>query len=255
MAVMGGEVVANNDVSVVEASGRSVETAITQALAELGRTRNEVTVSIIDPGNPGRLLGFGAQPARVRVSVRVPGDEAEQEENSEETRNEATHRGEAFVPLPRGSADATAVAETARRILGELLHHMNFDEAHIEVVELEPLTLNVRAPDAADLIGRRGETLRAIQFIVGIMVNKALDTHVRITIDIDGYRARREVLLRDLALRFASRVIATGAPVQLEAMPPNERRIVHMVLAEHPDVATESTGEGDNRRIVIMLRH
>ena len=232
---------ANNDVSVVETSARSVETAITQALAELGRTRNEVTVSIIDPGNPGRILGFGAQPARVRVSVRVPGDEAEDEQ--------------VFAPLPEGSENATAVAETARRILSELLHHMHFDEAHIEVVELEPLTLNVRAPDAADLIGRRGETLRAIQFIVGIMVNKALDTHVRITIDIDGYRARREVLLRDLGLRFASRVIATGAPVQLEAMPPNERRIVHMVLAEHPDVATESTGEGDNRRIVIMLRH
>ena len=70
MAVMGGELVANNDVSVVETSARSVETAITQALAELGRARNEVTVSIIDPGNPGRILGFGAQPARVRVSVR-----------------------------------------------------------------------------------------------------------------------------------------------------------------------------------------
>ncbi|MCX5986744.1 MAG: KH domain-containing protein [Chloroflexi bacterium] len=221
----------------------------------MGRTRNEVTVSIIDPGNPGRMLGFGAQPARVRVSVRVPGDESEEDEHPQDTGHETVHHEATFAPLPRGSADATAVAETARRILSELLHHMHFDEAHIEVVELEPLTLNVRAPDAADLIGRRGETLRAIQFIVGIMVNKALDTHVRITIDIDGYRARREVLLRDLALRFASRVIATGAPVQLEAMPPNERRIVHMVLAEHPDVATESTGEGDNRRIVIMLRH
>ena len=246
---------ANNDGSVVETSARSVETAITQALAELGRTRNEVTVSIIDPGNPGRMLGFGALPARVRVSVRVPGDEPEEDQHPQDTGHETVHREATFAPLPRGSADATAVAETARRILSELLHHMHFDEAHIEVVELEPLTLNVRAPDAADLIGRRGETLRAIQFIVGIMVNKALDTHVRITIDIDGYRARREVLLRDLALRFASRVIATRAPVQLEAMPPNERRIVHMVLAEHPDVATESTGEGDNRRIVIMLRH
>ena len=246
---------ANNDGSVVETSARSVETAITQALAELGRTRNEVTVSIIDPGNPGRMLGFGALPARVRVSVRVPGDESEEDQHPQDTGHETVHREATFAPLPRGSADATAVAETARRILSELLHHMHFDEAYIEVVELEPLTLNVRAPDAADLIGRRGETLRAIQFIVGIMVNKALDTHVRITIDIDGYRARREVLLRDLALRFASRVIATRAPVQLEAMPPNERRIVHMVLAEHPDVATESTGEGDNRRIVIMLRH
>lgn len=102
MAVMGGELVANNDVSVVETSARSVETAITQALAELGRARNEVTVSIIDPGNPGRILGFGAQPARVRVSVRVPGDEAEDDEPSEDTGHQALTESKHLHRYPRG---------------------------------------------------------------------------------------------------------------------------------------------------------
>jgi spoIIIJ-associated protein len=241
--------VASREASVVEASARSVDQAVAQALASLGVSRAEARVTVLDPGDPGRILGFGARKAHVRVSLLTDGEVPDPTDfvAPSHTPDADGHAGEA-------SGETTAVAETARRILGELLHNMHFDEAHIEVRELEPLTLNVRTPDASDLIGRRGETLRAIQFIVGIMVNKALGQHVRVTIDVDGYRARREVLLRDLAVRFASRVIATGAPVQLEAMPPNERRIIHMTLAEHPDVMTESTGEGDARRIVILPR-
>lgn len=240
---------ASREASVVEASARSVDQAVAQALASLGVGRTGARVVVLDAGDPGRILGFGARKAHVRVSLLSEGEQADQVDPEPVAHGSAPdeHGAEA-------SGETTAVAETARRILSELLHHMHFDEAHIEVRELEPLTLNVRTPDASDLIGRRGETLRAIQFIVGIMVNKALGQHVRISIDVDGYRARREVLLRDLAVRFASRVIATGAPVQLEAMPPNERRIVHMTLAEHPDVVTESTGEGDARRIVILPR-
>lgn len=245
----GSEAVASREASVAEASARSVDQAVAQALASLGVGRTEARVVVLDPGDPGRILGFGARKAHVRVSLLADGEEADHSAFAPVSHS-ATHDAH---PAD-GSGETTAVAETARRILGELLHHMHFDEAHIEVRELEPLTLNVRTPDASDLIGRRGETLRAIQFVVGIMVNKALSQHVRITIDVDGYRARREVLLRDLAVRFASRVIATGAPVQLEAMPPNERRIIHMTLAEHPEVMTESTGEGDARRIVILPR-
>ena len=245
----GSEAVASREASVVEASARSVDQAVAQALASLGVGRTEARVVVLDPGDVGRILGFGARKAHVRVSLLADGEEPDDVNYVPAAHAPASdgHAGEA-------SSETTAVAETARRILGELLHNMHFDEAHIEVRDLEPLTLNVRTPDASDLIGRRGETLRAIQFIVGIMVNKALGQHVRITIDVDGYRARREVLLRDLAVRFASRVIATGAPVQLEAMPPNERRIIHMTLAEHPEVMTESTGEGDARRIVILPR-
>jgi spoIIIJ-associated protein len=247
--VEASEAVASREASVVEASARSVDLAVAQALASLGVGRSEARVVILDAGSPGRVLGFGARKAHVRVSLLSEGEEPDRLDESPVPYRIATDSAGDQAP-----GEAAAVAETARRILGELLHNMHFDEAHIEVRELEPLTLNVRTPDASDLIGRRGETLRAIQFIVGIMVNKALGQHVRIAIDVDGYRARREVLLRDLAMRFASRVIATGAPVQLEAMPPNERRIIHMTLAEHPDVVTESTGEGDARRIVILPR-
>jgi spoIIIJ-associated protein len=241
--------VANREASAVEASARSVDQAIAQALAALGVGRNEARVVVIDAGDHGRILGFGARKAHVRVSLLAEGEAIDPIDLEL-----IGHSGATDTTASDAPEETTAVAETARRILGELLHNMHFDEAHIEVRELEPLTLNVRTPDASDLIGRRGETLRAVQFIVGIMVNKSTGKHVRIIIDVDGYRARREVFLRDLALRFASRVVATGAPVQLEAMPPNERRIIHMTLAEHSDVITESTGEGDARRIVILPR-
>ncbi len=240
---------ASREAPVIEASARSVNEAVARALETLGLQQDDVAVVVLDAGDPGRILGFGARPARVRVS-RLPIDAADQDA-PEAPRVSSTRTTAAPVADP---GDAASVAETARHILGELLHHMHFDEARIEVRDLDPLTLNVRTPDAPDLIGPRGETLRAIQFIVGIMVNKALGQHVRITIDIDGYRVRREGLLRELAVRFAGRVIEAGTPVHLEAMPPNERRIIHMSLADHPDVTTESTGEGDARRVVIRPR-
>ena len=131
---------------------------------------------------------------------------------------------------------------------------MGFPDTRVEIVSADPLMLNIRGSDVADLIGRRGENLRALQFVLGLMLNKQLRRHVRVTVDVDGYRARREELLRGMAQRFAHRVRATGQPMQLEAMPPNERRIVHLALAEDPDVSTESTGEGDARRVVIRPR-
>jgi spoIIIJ-associated protein len=108
--------------------------------------------------------------------------------------------------------------------------------------------------DLADLIGRRGENLRSMQFVLNLMVNKQLRRHLRVVVDVDGYRARREELLRGMAQRFAQRVRTTREPMQLEAMPPNERRIVHLALADDAEVTTESIGEGDARRVVIMPR-
>lgn len=236
---------AGRDTGVIEASARSVEQAVANALASLGIGRAEARVVVVDAGDPGRVLGFGARPALVRVSALGEGEEPDLPDQADSRDDPSPQAGEGVI---------AGAAETARRILADLLHHMHFDEAHVELRALDPLTLDVRTRDASDLIGRRGETLRAIQFVVGIMVNKALGQHVRVTIDVDGYRARRETLLHDLALRFAQRVVATGAPMQLEAMPPNERRIIHMAIADHPDVMTESTGEGDERRVVIRPR-
>jgi spoIIIJ-associated protein len=104
------------------------------------------------------------------------------------------------------------------------------------------------------LIGRRGETLASIQLLVNLIVSKQTGNRERIIIDAERYRERREQNLRSMAARVADQVRRSGHPIMLEAMPPNERRIIHMVLAETTDIATESTGEGDQRRVVVSLK-
>jgi spoIIIJ-associated protein len=152
------------------------------------------------------------------------------------------------------TAGEAGEAELARLMLAELLNRMGMEDLRVEVRGTDPITLNIHGGDVGDLIGRRGENLRALQFVLNLMVNKQLRRHLRVVVDVDGYRARREELLRGMAQRFAHRVRTTREPMQLEAMPPNERRIVHLALADDAEVTTESIGEGDARRVVIMPR-
>jgi spoIIIJ-associated protein len=259
----------------IEVSAKTVDEAVARALDQLRCGREDVDVEVLHAGSPGRLLGFGAEPARVRVTLLVEAtedlgreEEAEEAEEEEEYDTQRARFG-GLAATATVAADAEEIeaaeeeeeagaqagdAELARLMLAELLKRMGLHDVRAEIVDTDPLLLNIQGDDVADLIGRRGENLRALQFVLSLMVNKQLHRHVRINIDVDGYRARREELLRSMASRFAYRVRATREPMQLEAMPPNERRIVHLALADDPDVMTESTGEGDARRVVIKPR-
>lgn len=304
----------------IEASGRSVEDAILQALARLRRQRDEVDVAVLQEPARG-TRGMGAREARVRVTVRAPrrqsaavvtpemadallaeedGAEAEiedgapyegdaggtgyaageyagaagdendgpyadeygEDEGYDEGYDEAGEAGAglAEVPVvalsellgPEASAEQVAV-EALRAILA----HMGLGDTLIEVREQDPLTLNVRSASGDDLsllIGRRGETLAALQLLIALIVAKQTGQRERIVVDTEGYRVRREDNLRSLAQRVAAQVRRSQAPVALEAMPPNERRIIHMELADEADLSTESSGEGDQRRVVISLK-
>jgi spoIIIJ-associated protein len=114
------------------------------------------------------------------------------------------------------------------------------------------MTFEIEGQDAGLLIGRRGETLQALQFLVRMVTNRQLGRKAYVVIDIEDYRERRVQMLRRLARRMAGRVGSGGREDSLEPMSPAERRIVHMALAGHPDVRTESEGEGNQRRVVIF---
>ena len=244
----------------VEISARTVDEAIAQALAQLRLTRDDVEVAVLHQGSPGRLLGFGAEPARVRVTAnggtRAAGDEGDEEAG--DTTADVVDAPDEGVDEEgdeeRSPESLEGEAEMARLMLVEMLNRMGLDDTTVEVGGTEPILLNIMGDDLADLIGRRGENLRSLQFILNLMVNKQLRRRLRVQLDVDGYRSRREELLRGMAQRFAHRVRTTRESMQLETMPPNERRIIHMELAEDPDVMTESTGEGDSRRVVIKPR-
>jgi len=288
-----------NRVESVEASGRSVEDAILQALARLGRTRDEVEVIVLQEPSRG-TRGMGAREARVRVRALVerspargaavispeaaghfiPGDGEEDafdegdesyDEGDEEFEDEEGEEGEEDAGPFRLAEELTTDAladvmpedvtpeEVAIEALRMILGHMGI-AAEVEVrpaTEEEPLTLNIRGLDeqqVAALIGRKGETLSSLQFIVNMIVTRQSGHRERVVVDAQNYRTRRETNLRQMAHRIADQVRASGAPIMLEAMPPNERRIIHMALADSDDIATESTGEGEQRRVVVSLR-
>jgi spoIIIJ-associated protein len=279
----------------VEASGKSIEDAILQALARLGRNRDEVEITVLQEPSRG-TRGMGARDARVRVYLKPQrgartaavgpdleddegfledeGDEldgyAEDAEDAEDAvalEGEIGEYGEEYAepielttaPLREVLPEDASIEEMAVAALRLILAHMSV-QAEVEVAEGEedePIVLNIRSDNPtvlSMLIGRRGETLSAIQLLVSLIVSKQTGNRERIIVDAESYRERREQNLRSMAQRIAAQVRRSGAPIMLEAMPPNERRIIHMALSESGDIATESTGEGDQRRVVVSLK-
>ena len=180
------------------------------------------------------------------------------------------------MPIPAEDAPAYATAEAAERteagsddevaVAVEILEEI-LDRLHIEarVTSRPPVTpgdgvgmvsavLDVHGDDLGMLIGRRGETLASLQYLVNLMLARRIQRRVMVGIDVGGYRRRREETLRNLANRLADRVRATGQSITMEPMPPAERRIVHITLADSPDVLTVSIGEGDSRKVAITPR-
>jgi spoIIIJ-associated protein len=140
-------------------------------------------------------------------------------------------------------------------VLQHILQYMNI-RAVVQVRSTNPLTLNIQGinENLGLLIGRRGETLSALQLLVSLIVGHRTKHRMRISIDAENYRERREENLRSLALRVAQQVRNYRRSIALEDMPPHERRIVHIALADSKDISTESIGEGDQRRVVISLK-
>jgi len=214
-----------------EASGRTVEEATERALGLLGLSRDEVEITVLKKGKPG-FLGLGAEEAEVLVTPLSGGQEQED------------------------------VAALAKKVLEELLSLMKLD-AVVETVstsleatgpEIGPVALEVTGGDLGILIGRRGETLACLQYIVRLIVARYQKAKVPIAIDVEGYKQRRYRVLRDLALRLAQNVKSTGQSTTLEPMPSDERRIVHLALSVNPDVTTQSVGEGEVRKVAILPR-
>jgi spoIIIJ-associated protein len=244
-------------------TGKSVEEAIAQALAELGVGRDDAEIEIVREGSRG-ILGFGAEEAVVVASVELPASSAVPPTEIEvvEEAPKAPERA------PRAEEEAAAaaapseqkVAQVAKEVLETLLEKMGMP-ASVSVVEGGPLSedgepaptlLDVTGSDLGILIGRRGETLRDLQFMTRLIVNRRLGYWPNLVVDVEGYKARRKEMLTGLALRMAEKAAETLQPVILEPMSAYERRIIHIALRDHPQVMTESTGEGDSRKVMII---
>ncbi len=235
----------------VEASGRTVQEAIDHALAELGVGRDQVSIEVLSEGRGG-ILGIGGGQARVRV--RVLGEDAPAAPSSAEAPDNAEDQeAEEYIEDE---------AEIAAQTLDKMLEMMGI-QADVSIRDPETpgdglgmvkAVLDIEGDDLGLLIGRRGETLASLQYLLNLMMMRQLRERISFTVDVEGYRRRRERQITNVAQRMAEQVKRTKRPVTLEPMPPNERRLVHLALADNRFVTTVSVGEGESRKVSISPR-
>jgi spoIIIJ-associated protein len=234
-----------NERTTLEKIAPSVDEAVAEGLAELGLTEEAVEVEVLDNGSRG-LFGVGGRQARVRLTLKA---------------EPAKPETAAPIPAPvsgEEDGDGDELISIARSIVAEMLDKMNISatiDARLGEMDEEgqrPVLLDIRGNDLAVLIGRRAEILNALQYIVNLMVSKQVEHWVQVVIDVEGYRARRDRQLRQMARRMADQAIKTGHRQTLEPMNSAERRIIHLELRDHPEVMTQSVGEEPGRKVTIV---
>lgn len=228
----------------------SVDEAVELGAAELGLPVDAFDVEVLDEGSRG-LFGLAGRQARVRLTVKPEHAKADDEARDKSAREP--------VQETVAAADDDDALRLSQETVEELLQRMSI-EARVrarwgepdEPGKIRPLYVDILGDDLSILIGRRGETLSALQYITRLIVGKELKRPVAVLIDVEGYRARRERQLRRLARRMAAQAIETSRTMTLEPMPAYERRIIHIELRDDPQVETVSVGEGNRRKVTII---
>lgn len=257
----------------IEATGKTEDAAIAAALAQLGLERDEVSVEILDRAKSG-FLGLGGTPARIKVSYEAPDEPEKAPAPPSETPAQKKHdhtepapKSPAVEPqrenrpAPKQPAPPAAAAsgqdERAGKIcafLSGLMEQMGVSaEPNVEGTPEEGYQVELTGKELGALIGRRGETLDAIQQLTNYAVNRGQSKRVRVHIDAEKYRAKREESLQRLARKVADKVVKYRRNVTLEPMNAYERHVIHATLQDYPDVATYSMGTEPNRRTVVAF--
>lgn len=253
----------------IEVTGNTVEDAISKGLKELNAQPGDVMVEVLEEPNTG-LFGFGAKEARVRlvlIGQRTPppkstkpqadvkvndynGDDSDDDDDDEIIAEE-------LVEIP--DEELNEDARVGKQVLEELLEKMQVEgrvtvhHADSDGEDEEPhWMLNISGEGMNRLIGRRGETLSSLQYIIRLICSRRLQRRANVIIDAGGYKTGRSNRLRGLANRMAKQATQQGRTITLEPMPPNERRIIHLTLRERTDVMTRSVGDGRTRKVTIV---
>ncbi len=275
----------------IEVRGDDVDQAVADGLAQLGLSRDEVEIEVLDEGSRG-LLGLGAREAVVvikplsaaaQIKEERPEPEPEPEMVAEVVEVESEPEMETVVEVVEvepefESVTATAVTEATeepKTSLEEAEAERQAAQATVETLlakmqvtatvttsisEPDDVTgrrinvIEIHGDDLGVLIGPRGDTLNAMQYLARLIVGHGLHQRITFVVDVEGYRQRRELALSRLAERMAGKVVKRQRPVSLEPMPPHERRIIHMTLRDSEEVYTESSGEGKYRKVKILLK-
>jgi spoIIIJ-associated protein len=243
----------------------SVDEAVEKGLGQLGIPQEEVEIEVLDSGSHG-FLGLGSRQARIRLTIKQANQVLNHE--GDESGSAVTNWSTPEAPAKQETTDTQTqtipddpTLKIAYQVVSDLLEKMKVKARvsanYLETVDEKDhpgIMVEIQGDDLSILIGRRSETLNALQYISSLIVGKEVGEWVPVMIDVQGYRARRERQLRLIARRIAEQAIHTGKRQVLEPMPANERRIIHLELKDHPQVFTESIGDEPNRKVTISLK-
>ena len=255
-----------------EKYGTDVEEAVRLALLDLNLTRDEVDVTVLEESSRG-FFGIGSKLAKVRVEKKkAPAkEEKKQEKPAAPVKQEA--RAEKAKPERERTAPKFDIESVKPVISKESEENLTPCEDHAALRFLEEVTkemglelditakegkdvlyVDIQGKDSGTIIGKRGQTLDAIQYLTSLVVNKEQNAYTRVVVDAENYRAKREKTLELLAVRLANKVTRTKKSVRLEPMNPYERKVIHATLQNHPRVTTRSEGQDPYRRVIIELK-
>jgi spoIIIJ-associated protein len=240
----------------------SVDEAVQKGLTELGLPRDAVEIEVLDEGARG-FLKLGSREARIRLTIRdlsgepAPEPKREKVERKVEKKPDTSERMQA-EPAHTEPVELDEQLIMAKTTVEDLLERMQVHATvHTHYGEAEtpdgdrPVVVDIRGNDLSILIGRKAETLNALQYITNLIIGRHLEKWVPLQLDVEGYRARRELALRNLAERMAEQARSTGRRQVLEPMTASERRLVHLALRDDTTVTTESIGDEPNRKVTI----
>ena len=252
----------------IEKSAKTVEDALKAAIEELGVNENEIDYEIVEEASRG-FFGFGAKPAKIRVTVKEDGkndepinevvsdvinektDMKEKKENSIESISEPSEPSEQTEM--QHNLDEEKI-ETAKRFLQDVLADMKLKVTIETIISENDYTFNIHGEDLGMLIGKHGQTLDALQYLVNLASNRNESKRIRFIVDVENYRSRRTETLKNLAKNLADRAIKMNQEVKLEPMNRHERKVIHVSLQDNDKITTCSRGEEPFRYIVISPR-
>ena len=241
-------------------TGKTVEDAITNGCMALELAMDSIEYEVIDKGSTG-LLGIGSKPAKVQIWEKGTRPVEEKEEVKEEIKEEvkasveSSETKEETVPSEKKNVSNEEIEKEIRDFLGKVFTAMGLNvNMNIEFNE-EEVYVNMGGDDMGTLIGKRGQTLDSLQYLVSLVVNKKSADYIRIKLDTENYRERRKETLENLAKNIAYKVSRTKRPVSLEPMNPYERRIIHSALQNDKYVTTKSEGEEPYRHVVVIMKN
>ena len=269
--------------------GRDVDEAVQLALNDLKVSIDEVDVTVLEEPSRG-FFGIGSKLAKVRVEIKKKEEEKpeppvqaepvvtepvktkteaprKKEKNQNRQDRAPKAKKEKKSPVPREAVKSEPVSQkepeedlqvvedhAALTFLRDVVKEMGLDVQVSANMGKEALYLEISGKDSGTIIGKRGQTLDAIQYLVSLVVNKDQSKYTRVVVDAENYRAKRERTLEALAFRLANKVSRSKRSVKLEPMNPYERKVIHAALQNHPHVTTRSEGEDPYRRVIIELK-